>query len=179
MEYHLTLPCSISDIKEIYAGDIVYLSGLIVTGRDQVHKRILEYVSSKRALPPEFNKIKGSAIYHMGPIVAKDADSYRIISGGPTTSSRMNPFQSDVNRILDLRFVIGKGGMSGVDWNGTNCLYLQFPGGAGAIASKLIKNVSCVVWDELGPESAWFLEIEEFGPLVVAIDLHGKNLYLR
>jgi len=177
---HITLPASKEIVNGLKIGDIVYISGLICTGRDQVHKKIINLIKAGKPLPNNFENLKNSAIYHMGPIVKTNSDgTFQIISGGPTTSARMNPFQNDVCKNLNILFVIGKGGMQGVNWNDIPAVYLQFPGGAGAIVSKFIKKVVFVEWKDLGPDAAWFLEVENFGPLVVAIDTHGGNLYER
>ena len=177
---YIKLPASEEQVRELKIGDIVYLSGLICTGRDQVHKKIVNLIETKQLLPDNFKKLRGSAIYHMGPIVKKQPDGTNlIISGGPTTSARMNKYQNQVCKNLKIFLVIGKGGMEGINWEKLPAVYLQFPGGAGAIVSKFIKEVVSVEWEELGPEAAWFLEIEDFGPLVVAIDTHGGNLFLR
>lgn len=177
--YHLKTPVSSSDIEKLKLGDIIYLSGILCTGRDQVHKRILEYSLMKKPLPKFFETVKGSAIYHMGPIIhQRPYNSFEIVSGGPTTSSRMNKFQTDVCKILDLKFVIGKGGMKNVCWNEVPAVYLAFPGGAGAIASKFFQDIIGVEWLDLGPpEAAWFIRVHEFGPLTVAIDSKNQTLY--
>lgn len=177
--HHLSLPVSKTQLKELKLGDIVYFTGIIVTGRDHFHKRILEYKNVDRQLPKTFDLVKGSALYHMGPIVKKiSSKNYQIISGGPTTSARMNDYQTQVAKQLDLRFIIGKGGMENVAWKSIPALYLQYPGGAGALITKFIKEVIAVEWMDLGtPEAAWFLKVENFGPLAVTIDVHGNSLY--
>jgi fumarate hydratase subunit beta len=46
------------------------------------------------------------------------------------------------------------------------------------LAAKAIKNVRSVEWFDLGiPEAMWVFEVEDFGPLAVAIDSHGNNLF--
>ena len=178
LKKHINLPTSKEIVNDLKIGDIVYISGLICTGRDQVHKKIINLFKDGKPLPKNFENLNNSAIYHMGPIVKTKPDgTIQIISGGPTTSARMNPFQNEVCKNLNILFVIGKGGMQGVNWNELPAVYLQFPGGAGAIVSKFIKRVGSVEWKELGPEAAWFLEVENFGPLIVAIDTNGGNLY--
>ena len=175
---NLHLPVEVNQIRDLKIGDQIYLSGIICTGRDQVHKKILEYQKNGENLPESFKQLEGSAIYHMGPIMKENTDgTYKLISGGPTTSARMNPFQTKVNDILKIGFVIGKGGMSDVDWSTPPTVYLQYPGGAGALVSKFVEKVTKVEWIELGPEAAWFLEVKNFGPLLVAIDCDGSSLY--
>jgi len=177
--YHLTLPVTDDQIQQLNVGDIVYLSGIICTGRDQVHKRIVDYKKQNKSLPDRFKTLQGCGIYHMGPIIKKLFENqYQLVSGGPTTSSRMNPYQTDVCQQLGLKIVIGKGGMQNVKWTEIPAIYLAYPGGAGAIAAKFVEKIEAVEWLDLGsPEAAWFLKIREFGPLVVAIDTHNNSLY--
>ena len=99
--HYVNLPISPEDVSHFKIGDLIYLTGIICTGRDHFHKRVLDYKKSGKNLPESFNNLKGGAIYHMGPIVKKHIEGhYSIISGGPTTSARMNPFQTEVCRDL-------------------------------------------------------------------------------
>ncbi len=177
--YHISLPIKSSEIKKFHVGDLIYLSGLIVSGRDHFHKRVLQHLHNNDPLPHWFQRIHGSALYHMGPIVKQiSPGEFQIISGGPTTSARMNQYQTEVAQNLGIRFVIGKGGMDGIAWDQIPAVYLQYPGGAGALVSKFVQEISAVEWLDLGtPEAAWFLQVHEFGPLVVTIDSHGNSLY--
>ena len=78
---------------------------------------------------------------------------------------------------------MGKGGVSeevAVQLARLGCVYLAFTGGAGVLAARAIEKVEKVYWEELGPaEALWVLRVKEFGPLVVAVDTHGGNLYIR
>jgi fumarate hydratase subunit beta len=57
-------------------------------------------------------------------------------------------------------------------------VYGAFTGGAGVLAAQAIKRVQDVQWFNLGmPEALWILEVDEFGPLTIAIDSHGNNLF--
>jgi fumarate hydratase subunit beta len=57
-------------------------------------------------------------------------------------------------------------------------VYGAFTGGAAVLAAKAIKKVEGVEWSDLGmPEAMWILQVEDFGPLTIAIDAHGNNLY--
>jgi len=80
-----------------------------------------------------------------------------------------------------VKAVIGKGGMdenTGRALEENNAVYLAAVGGCAALYVKSILNVKSVNWIELGvPEAIWELEVENFGPLVVAMDSHGNNLY--
>ena len=103
-----------------------------------------------------------------------------MVAVGPTTSTRMNPYQPGILK-LGVKAVIGKGGMdentaSALEEN--NAVYLAAVGGCAALYVKSILKVKGVNWIDLGvPEAIWELEVKDFGPLVVAMDSHGNNLY--
>lgn len=182
MEIELNTPLSEEEVGNLSAGDVVYLSGTIFTARDRAHSRILE-----KGAPYD---LKGSVIFHAGPIIKMDDLSQKdnknksvdakMIAVGPTTSTRMNPFQAQV---IDkgVKAIIGKGGM---DENTSkalirnNAVYMAAVGGCAALYVNSIKNIKNVYWLDLGvPEAIWELEVEKFGPLVVAMDSKGANLY--
>ncbi|AEC51192.1 fumarate hydratase [Pyrococcus sp. NA2] len=162
MAIKLRTPLSLEDILKLKAGDIVYLSGTIYTARDLAHKRFL---SQGFPFEPE-----GAVIYHCGPLV-KDGN---IISAGPTTSARMNPYLEFLFS-NGIRGIIGKGGMDAKKFRG-KAVYFAFPGGAGSLAAKHLK-VKRVYWEDLGmADAVWELEVKDL-PLLVAIDVNGNSLY--
>jgi tartrate/fumarate subfamily iron-sulfur-dependent hydro-lyase beta chain len=187
---YINLPVEPQEIQKLKVGDIVYLSGLIMTARDQAHKKIIEIVDiKKQILPVIFKDLKNCAIYHCGPIIneresnptkkGKGSDKdYVIYSGGPTTSSRMEQFQERVCNLLEIKIVIGKGGMKSVRFDKFKGVYLSFTGGCGAIFVSFTKKIKAEIWPELGmPEAVWIIEIEKFGPLIVSQDSMGNSLY--
>ncbi|MDR2830476.1 MAG: FumA C-terminus/TtdB family hydratase beta subunit [Methanobrevibacter sp.] len=168
--------------SKLRVGDVVTISGKILTARDQAHKRIFEEGS-----PIDLNN---TVIFHAGPIIKTknlrntdlSPNSFELISIGPTTSTRMNPYQGF---ILDLgvKAIIGKGGM---DKNTVealkrnNAVYLAAVGGCATLYSDLVEDISNVFWFDLGiPEAIWELNVKEFGPLIVAIDSNGGNIFKR
>ncbi len=169
----LRTPLDRDEILKLKVGDVVYITGEVLTARDEAHARILEYLEEGKDLPFEINR---AVIYHCGPLVVKD----RVISAGPTTSARMNRFTPKLLEKVDCLAIIGKGGMSRdvVEALKGKGVYLAYTGGAGALAAKAIKRVKAVHWEDLGmPEAVWVFEVEEFGPCIVAIDSHGNSLY--
>jgi tartrate/fumarate subfamily iron-sulfur-dependent hydro-lyase beta chain len=81
-----------------------------------------------------------------------------------------------------VRGLVGKGGIGeevAEKLAQLGCVYLAFPGGAGVLAAQAITRVEKIFWKELGAEALWMLRVRDFGPLVVAIDVKGGNLYLR
>ena len=169
---NIKTPVKNFDLSKLNVGDVVSLSGTIVTARDQAHKRMLE-----ENTPFE---IKGSALFHAGPIIKENNGKYDIIAIGPTTSMRMNSYQADV---IDkgVKIVIGKGGMDETVQDAlkrNNAVYLVATGGCAALYVNKVKEVLDVNWLDLGvPEALWELSVEDFGPLVVGMDAKGNTLY--
>lgn len=161
--FHLTTPLTLGDLKKLNAGDIVFLSGKVFTARDKAHALIRSQGSPV--------SLDGAALYHCGPIIKEDS----VISAGPTTSGRMARYTDE---ILDLgvKAIIGKGGLPGEPFL-NRAIYLAYPGGCGAAAASQLR-IKRVYFQELGmAESIWELEAENLGPMVVAVDYYGQDLY--
>ena len=178
-EYKLKLPVSEEEIRRLKVGDILYISGIIVTARDKAHKRALETLERGGKLPVN---LEGSAVYHCGPLVVKREDgTWNIVVAGPTTSTRMEALEADFIEKTGVRIVIGKGGMGPKTAEAAKkfgAVYAVFTGGAAVLAAKAIKRIVDVHWLDLGtPEAMWVLEVEDFGPLTVVIDSTGRNFY--
>mgnify|MGYP000200338495 CR=1 FL=1 len=175
--YYLKTPISEEEIRKLKVGDIVYVSGIMVTARDAAHRRILSYIKEGKPLPID---LKGGVIYHCGPVVKKTDDTWEVIAAGPTTSARMELYEAEVIKNLGVRIIVGKGGMGAKTAEACKnygAVYAVFTGGAGALAANAIKKVKGVEWLDLGiPEALWIFEVENFGPLLVTIDTTGKNL---
>jgi len=179
-EYYLKTPISEDEVRKLKVGDVIYITGIIITARDSAHARALELLSKGEKLPVDFN---GLAVYHCGPVVRKVDDKWEIVAAGPTTSIRMEVYEADFIEKTGVRVVIGKGGMGSKTAEACKrfgAVYAIFTGGAAALASKAMKRVVKVEWIDLGiPEALWVIEVENFGPLMVAIDSHGENFYER
>ncbi|TET56658.1 fumarate hydratase [Candidatus Bathyarchaeota archaeon] len=176
--YKLTTPISEEDARKLRVNDVVYITGTIVTARDQAHHRALQFHKEGKELPINF---EGLALFHCGPIVKKEGDRWIIVAAGPTTSTRMDIFEDEFIQNFKARVIIGKGGMGKRTTDAMQkygAVYGAFTGGAAVLAAKAIKSVKTVEWLDLGmPEALWILETEEFGPLTIAIDSHGNNLF--
>jgi fumarate hydratase subunit beta len=174
----LRTPLSEGTVRSLNAGDEVFLSGPVYTARDEAHMRALEMHERGEALPFD---LRGMAVYHCGPIMARDGDGWKLVAAGPTTSSRMNSLEPAFIKAFAIGAIIGKGGMSKPTVEAMKecgCVYLAFTGGAAVIAAQGIASVKGVEWLNLGmPEAVWRLEAENFGPLTVAIDANGNSLY--
>jgi tartrate/fumarate subfamily iron-sulfur-dependent hydro-lyase beta chain len=124
----------------------------------------------------------GMALYHCGPLMKQENGQWVAVSAGPTTSSRMEAFEDILLDRFCIHLIIGKGGMGERTRKAlqkTGSVYTAFPRGAGVLAAEKITAVPQVYWlEELGmPEAVWILEVQEFGPLVVAMDSTGQSLY--
>lgn len=178
MQVRLKTPIGEEDIRKLNVGDIVYLDGIVYTGRDEVHIHALEKAEHGEKPPVDFNR---AVLYHCGPIMKKDGENWVMVAAGPTTSSRMNSLEPKFIEKFHPAAIIGKGGMSQPTIDAMakhGAVYLAITGGAAVLAAKGVKKVHGVHWFELGmPEAIWVLETENFGPLIVGIDSHGKSLF--
>jgi fumarate hydratase subunit beta len=176
--FKLKTPISEEEIRKLKVNDVLYVTGTVVTARDATHKRALEYFKEGKSLPIN---LEGLAVFHCGPIVKKEDDKWMVVAAGPTTSTRMDQFEDEFIKNFKVRVIIGKGGMGKRTTDAMKqhgAVYGAFTGGAAVLAAKAIKQVKALEWSDLGmPEALWILEVEEFGPLTVAIDSHGNNLF--
>ena len=172
----LTTPIKNQDLEDIRIGDIIYLTGHIVTCRDVAHRRLIE---EKRQLPVD---LIGGAIFHAGPIVRPIGDGkYEMVSVGPTTSMRMEKFEKEFIHQTGVKLVVGKGGMGKGTEEGCQefkALHVVFPAGCAVLAATEVEEIEAAHWTDLGmPETLWVCRVKEFGPLIVSIDTHGGNLF--
>ncbi|MFW9918634.1 MAG: FumA C-terminus/TtdB family hydratase beta subunit [Candidatus Thorarchaeota archaeon] len=178
-EYHLTTPISEEDVRKLKVGDVVYVSGEhVYTARDEAHERALHMYEKGEKPPVDF---EGSVVYHVGPVAWQKDGKWKIVSAGPTTSSRMELFEDEFLRKYKARIIVGKGGMGKKTLGAlkeVGAVYTSYTGGCGALAAKGLKEVRAYEWQDLGmPEALWVITAEEFGPLLVTMDSHGGSLH--
>lgn len=188
----LQLPLSRESVLALRVGDPVLITGVMATGRDTVHKWMVE-TFIKQIHQPEgddltvYEAIKplleGGVIYHCGPVVAGlETKEYQFVAAGPTTSTREEPYQGDVMRHFQVRGVIGKGGMGAKTL--TACqevpgVYLHAIGGAASLIAQTVERVIGVYKLDFGvPEAIWVIEVKDF-PAVVTMDAHGGSLHVE
>jgi len=177
MEYHLILPISHEMLKQLRVHDVLYVTGRLFTARDSAHEKMRGMKQADLPFDPS-----GMGLYHSGPLMKKNDGQWVAVSAGPTTSSRLEEYEDALLDRFDVHLIIGKGGMGERTRKAlkkTGSVYAAFPGGAGVLAAEKITAVPQVFWlEELGmPEAVWILEVEEFGPLIVAMDSTGHSLY--
>jgi fumarate hydratase subunit beta len=176
MEYHFQLPVGKKEIKKLRIGDILYLSGAVFTARDAAHKLLLQKEAKELPFDPSY-----MALYHCGPLMKRQGNTWVVVSAGPTTSSRMEMFEDKVIEKFRVPIIIGKGGMGKKTAEALQrytAVYTVYPGGVGVLAAENVARVVDVYWlEELGMlEAVWVFQMKDFGPLVVAMDSHGGSL---
>lgn len=161
------------EISRMRSGDLAFITGEIFTMRDQAHIRAIDLLRGGRGLPFD---LKGGTIYHCGPLVRGRA----VVSAGPTTSMRMERSEGELIDRTGLRCIVGKGGMGASTLAAlarNKAVYMEYPGGAGALAARAITGIRGVYWRDLGdPEAVWVLEVKDFGPCFVTMDSYGGLL---
>src|SRR5437867_3877203 len=171
-EVTLRTPLSEDAVRSLKVGDLVVVSGRMFTGRDAVHSYLMKHE------PPV--DLRGSVLYHCGPVVVKDGGGWRVTAAGPTTSIREEPYQGEIIRRYGVRVVIGKGGMGAKTLDALKehgAVYLNAVGGAAQFYARSIKRVDGVSLLYFGtPEAMWHLAVEDF-PAIATMDAHGNSLH--
>jgi fumarate hydratase class I len=186
----IDIPINDEIVRSLKVGDPVALSGVMLTGRDAVHKWMIE-TFIKRTSEPQgddqeiYEAIKpllnGGIIYHCGPVVSGlETEEYQFVAAGPTTSIREEPYQGDVMAHFNIKGVIGKGGMGPKTLQACQevpGVYLHAIGGAASLIAKSVQRVLGVYKLDFGvPEAIWVIEVRDF-PVVVTMDAHGNSLH--
>jgi fumarate hydratase subunit beta len=186
----ITIPISDETIRSLKVGEPVLLTGVMITGRDAVHKWMIE-TFIRKTRPPQGDDLQvykvlkpilaGGVIYHCGPVVSGlDSRQYKFVAAGPTTSIREEPYQAEVMKHFNLKGVIGKGGMGAKTLKGCQeapGVYFHAIGGAATLIAQSVKMVLGVHKLDFGvPEAIWVIEVKDF-PVVVTMDAHGQSLH--
>jgi fumarate hydratase subunit beta len=186
----ISIPINDETIRSLKVGEPVALSGIMVTGRDAVHKWLVEtFIMKTRPAQDEDLRVyealktimNGGVLYHCGPVVSGlDTKQYKFVAAGPTTSTREEPYQADVMKHFNLKGVIGKGGMGAKTLKGCQLVpgvYFHAIGGAATLIAQSVTRVEGVYKLEFGvPEAIWVIEVKDF-PAVVTMDAHGHSLH--
>lgn len=175
MKRHINTPLTKEKVKEINAGDYVYITGTIYTARDAAHLCMYDSINNKKELPVN---IDNQIIYYLGPTPAREGQV--IGSAGPTTSSRMDKYTPALIE-RGMTGMIGKGKRSKEvieAMKKNTAVYFAAVGGAGALLSKCIKSAEVIAYDDLGTEAIRKLYVENL-PVIAVIDCKGNNIYER
>lgn len=171
--HKLTAPLSEDQVRNIHAGDVVELDGLIYTGRDAMHHYMLDHEAPYH--------LEGAVIYHCGPVINQQPDGkWKITAAGPTTSMREEPYQGTILKKTGARVVIGKGGMGPKTLEACGehgAVYLNAIGGAAQYYAECIQEVVDGKCLEFGtPEAMWQLRVKGFRA-ICTMDSHGVSLH--
>jgi L(+)-tartrate dehydratase beta subunit len=173
-EYHLHSPFSEEEIRQLRAGDIVRFDGLLFGIRDLTQI----YMFDQNHEPPV--SLAGAPCIHTAPSLRKAGEKWEKICVGTTTSTRMDRFTPDLIGKYGVRAIIGKAGLyqrSLEAMRKYGAVYLAIVGGSAALETQQIEEVEAVYWEHLHPEALYQFRVKDFGPLTVAMDSHGRNLY--
>ena len=182
-EVRLTTPVSPEAIAALELGDVVFLDGVVYTGREGVYRRILD----EGVEPPVDLKALGNVNFHCSPAAAVGADGgYTVGAVTATASFRFAKKLPKWFEVSGCNVIIGKGGMSETDYREVfvpnGAVYLTTVGyGTGALLGRGIKRVLGAHWiEELGlAQALWVFEVENFGPFLVESDRAGNSLFER
>jgi fumarate hydratase class I len=171
-EVVLEPPLTEAQMRALKVGDVVLISGEMFTGRDNVHAYLMKN-------PPPVD-MRGSVLYHCGPVMMKDGERWTVKAAGPTTSIREEPYQADVLRRYGVRAVMGKGGMGKktlAALKECGAVYLNAIGGAAQYYARTVEEVKGVHLLEFGiPEAMWHVRVKGFAA-IVTMDSHGASLH--
>jgi fumarate hydratase class I len=168
----LTTPLTEAQVRQLKVGDVVILNGMMFTGRDAIHKYLMDHDA-----PVD---LQGAALYHCGPVMLQDDQGWHVKAAGPTTSAREEPYQGEIIKKFGIRAVIGKGGMGPKTLKALQehgAVYLNAIGGAAQYYAQTVKRVDGVDLLKFGiPEAMWHLYVEGFAA-IVTMDSHGHSLH--
>jgi L(+)-tartrate dehydratase beta subunit len=181
MAHHdFDLPISEAQVRALRVNDTVTLNGTLYGIRDATQIHMFDRGRKTRL------DLNGHAVVHTAPNVKWIGETqatptgYEPICVGTTTSARMERFTRPLMAQYGVRIIIGKGGLfaeSQKAFAELGGVYLAIIGGAAALETTWIESIEDVDLDDLNPESLWKFRVKGFGPLLVAMDSHGGNLY--
>ena len=155
-------------------GDVILLSGKLLTGRDAAHKRMVDMINRGEPLPVDFT---GRFIYYVGPV---DPVRDEVVGpAGPTTATRMDKFTRTMLEKTGLLGMVGKAerGPAAIDAIRDNrAVYLMAVGGAAYLVSKAIRAARVVAFADLGMEAIYEFEVQDM-PVTVAVDSRGSSVH--
>jgi fumarate hydratase class I len=155
-------------------GEVLLLTGKLLTGRDAAHKRMAEILSRGEKLPVDF---RDRFIYYVGPV---DPVRDEVVGpAGPTTATRMDKFTRQMLAETGLLGMVGKAerGPAAIEAiREFGAVYLMAVGGAAYLVSKAIYGSRLVAFEDLGMEAIYEFDVREM-PVTVAVDSKGTSVH--
>lgn len=175
----IRLPMSRETAESLQLGDLVLLEGPIaVTAGIPTHRRLLECMRSGTEPPVDLHR---AAFFHLGSFSRETEAGFDVLYMNPTTSTRFNDVMPEIIRHFELRCVGGKGGLDQACAEAlkeVGGVYLSFLGGGAPLLSAAIRRIIKVAWQDLIAHYRLVqMDVENLGPLTVAIDAHGNSIY--
>jgi len=162
------------DIQSWKTGEVLLLSGKMLTGRDAAHKRMVSLLDAGEELPVS---LKGKFIYYVGPV---DPVRDEVVGpAGPTTATRMDKFTEQMLSQTGLLGMIGKAERGPVAIEAIKkhkSVYLMAVGGAAYLVSKAIIGAKVLAFEEMGMEAIYEFEVKDM-PVTVAVDSLGESVH--
>jgi fumarate hydratase, class I len=155
-------------------GEILLLSGKMLTGRDAAHKRIQDMLEKGEKLPVDFTN---RVIYYVGPVDPVRDEA--VGPAGPTTATRMDKFTEMMLAQTGLISMIGKAerGPAAIEAiRKHKSAYLMAVGGAAYLVAKAIKSARVVGFADLGMEAIYEFGVKDM-PVTVAVDATGTSVH--
>ena len=155
-------------------GQVLLLSGKLLTGRDAAHKRMIDILNRGEKLPVDFN---GRFIYYVGPV---DPVRDEVVGpAGPTTATRMDKFTRQMLAETGLLGMVGKSerGPAAIEAiREFKAVYLMATGGAAYLVSKAIHGSRVLAFADLGMEAIYEFDVIDM-PVTVAVDSQGTSVH--
>ena len=155
-------------------GEVLLLSGKLLTGRDAAHKRMTDMLNRGEKLPVDFHD---RFIYYVGPV---DPVREEVIGpAGPTTATRMDKFTRQMLAETGLLGMVGKAerGPAAIEAiKEFGAVYLMAVGGAAYLVSKAIIGSRQLAFEDLGMEGIYEFEVKDM-PVTVAVDAKGTSVH--
>jgi len=155
-------------------GEVLLLSGKLLTGRDAAHKRLTDMLNRGEKLPVDF---RNRFIYYVGPV---DPVGNEVVGpAGPTTATRMDKFTRQMLAETGLLGMVGKAerGPEAIDAiREYGAVYLMAVGGAAYLVSKAIRSSKLLAFGDLGMEAIYEFDVRDM-PVTVAVDAKGTSVH--
>jgi len=164
------------DLATWKPGEMVLLSGKLLTGRDAAHKRIKDLLEKGEPLPAGVD-FSNRFIYYVGPVAAVRDEV--VGPAGPTTATRMDKFTEMMLAETGLIGMIGKAergpaGIAAIKKH--RAVYLMAVGGAAYLVSRAITSAKVIAFADMGMEAIHEFEVKDM-PVTVAVDVHGNSVH--